>query len=262
MVTAGGGKSGDSAARAVGGQVVPAATEYRIRVSRRSPPGAPRVGVRRLADQVSISPGRNTWSAGKPTVSGAVCFPSPASESARTLTVAAPYPRTLVAGSPYYGRAPPSTDEVASQQRAALAACLVNPRYWHGGSRLRPPGQSGAGALPAGPVPSWSSTRKRVGARPSRPANEPASRSPGKMTQGIISDIRSDSRTAPPPSAAGLVAGHRDREGNLLPRNIAAIELLDVAGGSGPFAQDVRRYCPFFPAIAGTRFEGSHLKPP
>ena len=112
-------------------------------------------------------------------------------------------------------------------------------------------------------------------------------RSTEKWAQGIITDIRSGTLQVPPTSPAGLVAGHRDREGTPLPVDIAAVELLNVlrpivavarfitfagtalvehpqwqerfAGGRGedladlePFAQEVRRYYPFFPAIAGT----------
>ena len=108
-----------------------------------------------------------------------------------------------------------------------------------------------------------------------------------KWAQEMIGAIRSGSMQVSPTSAVGLVAGHRDREGNLLPADIAAVELLNVlrpivavarfitfAGTAlvehpqwqqqfaadtpedledlEPFAQEVRRYYPFFPAIAGT----------
>ncbi|MDK1326551.1 cytochrome P450 [Arthrobacter sp. zg-Y1143] len=112
-------------------------------------------------------------------------------------------------------------------------------------------------------------------------------RSTERWAQGIVSAIRSGALEVSPTSAAGLVAGHRDPEGQLLPVDIAAVELLNVlrpivavarfitfagtalvehpqwrqqfAGGSDddradlePFAQEVRRFYPFFPAIAGT----------
>ncbi len=105
-----------------------------------------------------------------------------------------------------------------------------------------------------------------------------------KWAQDIIGAIRSGEREVAPESAAALVAGHRDRESNLLPVEVAAVELLNVlrpivavarfitfagtalvehpqwqqqfaAGNTDdlePFAQEVRRYYPFFPAIAGT----------
>lgn len=114
-----------------------------------------------------------------------------------------------------------------------------------------------------------------------------------KWARGIVSAIRSGDLRVPPTSAAGLVAGHRDRESNLLPVQTAAVELLNVlrpivavarfitfagtalvehpqwqqqfAAGSAealqdlePFAQEVRRYYPFFPAIAGTVLKDFH----
>ena len=102
----------------------------------------------------------------------------------------------------------------------------------------------------------------------------------------VISRIRSGAAGVPSGAPAAVIAGHREANGELLPEDVAAVELLNVirpvvavdrfiafAGTAlvehpewrarfaaadaaastdlGPFAQEVRRYYPFFPAVGG-----------
>lgn len=100
---------------------------------------------------------------------------------------------------------------------------------------------------------------------------------------GIIEAARSGALEAEPGTAVAVFAHHRDLDGDLLPPETAAVELINVlrptvavarfivfaavaleehprwratfAAGDEtdlePFAQEVRRYYPFFPAVAG-----------
>lgn len=99
---------------------------------------------------------------------------------------------------------------------------------------------------------------------------------------GIVEQIRARTHQPPPDSAAFIVAHHRDLDGNLLPSNIAAVELNNIlrptvavsayvvhclhalhvhpeqrtrltqssADDFQRFVQEVRRYYPFFPFAA------------
>lgn len=101
--------------------------------------------------------------------------------------------------------------------------------------------------------------------------------------QQLIRRIRSGAVHPPDGSAAAVVAGHQDRQGHLLPEKSAAVELINILrptvavsrfivfaahaleqhprwraslrngndAGLEAFAQEVRRYYPFFPAVAG-----------
>lgn len=96
---------------------------------------------------------------------------------------------------------------------------------------------------------------------------------------GIVERVR-DGKLAPPePSAAHVISFHRDLEGRLLPTSVAAVELLNILRpivavsvytqflahalhlypqwrvtadpqGREMFVQEVRRFYPFFPAVA------------
>jgi fatty-acid peroxygenase len=100
---------------------------------------------------------------------------------------------------------------------------------------------------------------------------------------GIVEEVRSGQRTAPPGSALAVVSHHRDSEGELLEPRVAAVELINVirptvaicwfvafaahalhrwpanrerlrAGDDAfatAFAHEVRRYYPFAPFIGG-----------
>ncbi|CEA09435.1 Fatty-acid peroxygenase [Arthrobacter saudimassiliensis] len=107
-----------------------------------------------------------------------------------------------------------------------------------------------------------------------------------KWARGIIADLRAGRRRAPADSPAALIAAQTGDDGAPLSEDVAAVELLNVirpivavarfiafaatalvehpqwaaAFASGdaerlqdlkPFAQEVRRYYPFFPAVAG-----------
>jgi fatty-acid peroxygenase len=114
----------------------------------------------------------------------------------------------------------------------------------------------------------WRSRRARKGA--------------DRWAQGIIEGIRAGDLRLAPDAAAHVIATHTAADGRLLPARIAAVELLNVvrptvavsvyitllahalarhpewhsrlAGGDGTedemFAQEVRRFYPFFPAVA------------
>ena len=99
---------------------------------------------------------------------------------------------------------------------------------------------------------------------------------------GIVEEVRSGGRAAPPGSVLDVVATHRDSEGELLEPRVAAVEVLNVVrptvavswfvgfaahalhrwpanrarlrdGGAfaAAFAHEVRRYYPFAPFIGG-----------
>jgi fatty-acid peroxygenase len=100
---------------------------------------------------------------------------------------------------------------------------------------------------------------------------------------GIVEEVRSGQRTAPPGSALAEVSAHRDAEGQLLEPRVAAVELLNVVrptvaicwfvafaahalhrwpgnrerlrsgdeAFATAFAHEVRRYYPFAPFIGG-----------
>jgi fatty-acid peroxygenase len=104
-----------------------------------------------------------------------------------------------------------------------------------------------------------------------------------RWATSIIERMRSDALVVADGTAADVFARHRDPEGNLLPAPTAAIELINVlrptvaiarfivfaavaleehptwraafaAGQEAdlePFVQEVRRYYPFFPSVAG-----------
>ena len=105
-----------------------------------------------------------------------------------------------------------------------------------------------------------------------------------RWIENIVEQIRAGQIRPPQQSAASIIAGHRDLEGKLLSRHVAAVEMLNVirpivavgvyitfvahalhqhpecrrkleAGedASYPdlFVQEVRRFYPFFPAVAG-----------
>jgi fatty-acid peroxygenase len=104
-----------------------------------------------------------------------------------------------------------------------------------------------------------------------------------QWAQRVIRDVRDGAIRPPDGSAAAVVASHRDLQGNLLDQKTAAVELINilrptVAVGRfivfaahaleqhpdsraflnqgqdadlEAFAQEVRRYYPFFPAVAG-----------
>ena len=109
-------------------------------------------------------------------------------------------------------------------------------------------------------------------------------RSTERWARGIIAEIRSGGRPAAEETPAALIARHRSADGTLLPLPAAGVELLNVirpivavdrfitfagaaliehpqwrrrfAAGESledlePFAQEVRRYYPFFPAVGG-----------
>ena len=117
-----------------------------------------------------------------------------------------------------------------------------------------------------------------------------------RWAQEVVEQIRSGRRTPPEGSLAGTIAGHLDLEGRLLPAEVAAVELLNIlrptvavarfvvfaalalhrhpewAGrvAADPddrlhFAQEVRRFYPFFPVIGGVatrelEFRGERLR--
>lgn len=104
-----------------------------------------------------------------------------------------------------------------------------------------------------------------------------------KWVHGLIDEIRAGELNPPPESAASIIAWHRDLDGKLLPPAVAAIELINIlrptvaigrfivfaalALHQHPeqrprltngfddqlehFVQEVRRFYPFFPVIAG-----------
>lgn len=109
-----------------------------------------------------------------------------------------------------------------------------------------------------------------------------------RWARRLIEDIRADAREIPRDAAASIVAHHQDENGKVLPTKIAAIELLNLlrpivavarfitfaalalhehprereqlqAGRSEEalefFVQEVRRYYPFFPVLAGIACE-------
>ncbi|MGW3895886.1 cytochrome P450 [Micromonospora profundi] len=111
----------------------------------------------------------------------------------------------------------------------------------------------------------------------------------------LIERARVGTHQAPPGSALQVIAEHRDAQGSLLPRRIAAVELLNVLRpvvavdryvtfaalalhdhpawrqrvrdsdeATGQFVQEVRRYYPFFPSAAARvrrsfDWEGHHF---
>lgn len=109
-----------------------------------------------------------------------------------------------------------------------------------------------------------------------------ARRRADKWMSGIVEDIRSGRRTPPANSAAHAIAWHRDPGARLLPARTAAVELLNIVrpivavsvyvvflahalqtqpearealSADDPatiwrFVQEVRRFYPFFPAVA------------
>lgn len=104
-----------------------------------------------------------------------------------------------------------------------------------------------------------------------------------RWAEGLIGDVRAGRRAAPDGTAAHAVAHFRDLDGKLLPPEVAAVELINVlrptvavarfvtfaalalqdhpgwpdrlrAGGDAErtaFAQEVRRFYPFFPLVGG-----------
>lgn len=107
-----------------------------------------------------------------------------------------------------------------------------------------------------------------------------------RWARKIVSGIRSGSLSVPPGTPAALIAAHREANGELLSEEVAAVEILNiirpvvavdrfitfagtalvehpwwrahfaasdaaVAQDLEPFAQEVRRYYPFFPAVGG-----------
>lgn len=108
-----------------------------------------------------------------------------------------------------------------------------------------------------------------------------------RWARGVIGAVRSGAARAPDGTAAHIVASHRDPDGNPLAPDVAAVELINVlrptvavaryvtfaalalhrypacrervrAGGDeylGWFAQEVRRFYPFFPFVGGRALE-------
>lgn len=104
-----------------------------------------------------------------------------------------------------------------------------------------------------------------------------------RWAQGVIEDVRAGRRAAPEGTAVHAVAHFRDPDGELLPPGVAAVELINFlrptvavarfvtfaalalhdhpdwpdrlrAGGDAEhlaFAQEVRRFYPFFPLVGG-----------
>nr|WP_228509039.1 cytochrome P450 [Herbiconiux sp. VKM Ac-1786] len=118
-----------------------------------------------------------------------------------------------------------------------------------------------------------------------------------RWAREVVQEIRSGARTPPEGSLARTVAEHLDLEGRLVPAEVAAVELLNILrptvavarfivfaalalhhhpGWAGwvavdaddrlHFAQEVRRFYPFFPVIGGVatrelEFRGERLRP-
>tara|TARA_R110000868_G_scaffold404902_1_gene683689 strand:- start:80832 stop:82082 length:1251 start_codon:yes stop_codon:yes gene_type:complete len=108
-----------------------------------------------------------------------------------------------------------------------------------------------------------------------------------RWARRVITDIRNGSRVVPEESPAAVIARHRDLSGHPLSASDAAVELINllrptfavdrfivfaglalveqpharafVTGGGDPeleaFAQEVRRYYPFFPVVGGRALE-------
>jgi fatty-acid peroxygenase len=136
-------------------------------------------------------------------------------------------------------------------------------------------------AATVGP-PNWAARTKRLRAE--------------RWARDVVEEIRAGRRTPPEDALARTIAGHLDLEGRLLPAEVAAVELLNIlrptvavarfivfaalalhrhpewavrvavdADDRLHFAQEVRRFYPFFPVIGGVatrelEFRGERLR--